>query len=141
MLLSISLFCVIIRKRMMNTKKEILIVDDSATNVFLIESVLGEYGFKTVTANNAKEAFKVIEKKIPDLILLDILMPQISGIEFIKTIKANPKHINIPIIAVSAVTDEDSISTILELGANGFINKPIIIPELIERIKSVLLIS
>lgn len=125
----------------MNTKKEILIVDDSATNVFLIESVLGEYGFKTVTANNAKEAFKAIEKKIPDLILLDILMPQISGIDFIKTIKANPKHINVPIIAVSAVTDEDSISTILELGANGFINKPIIIPELIERIKTILTLA
>ena len=74
---------------MKNSKKEILIVDDSATNVFLIESVLSEYGFKTFSANNAKEAFKAIEKKIPDLILLDLLMPQISGFEFIKTIKQN----------------------------------------------------
>ena len=117
---------------MKNSKKEILIVDDSATNVFLIESVLTEYGFKTVSATNAKEAFKAIDKQKPDLILLDLLLPQISGFDFIKTIKQDPKNQTIPIIAVSAITDEDSITEILALGANSFINKPIIISNLIE---------
>lgn len=123
---------------MKNTKKEILIVDDSATNVFLIESVLTEYGFKTISASNAKEAYKAIDKKKPDLILLDILMPQISGVEFIKTIKQNPKFLAIPIIAVSAITDEDSITEIISLGADIFINKPIIISDLIDKINSIL---
>jgi CheY-like chemotaxis protein len=123
---------------MKNSKKEILIVDDSATNVFLIESVLSEYGFKTISANNAKEAFKAIEKKIPNLILLDLLMPQISGFEFIKTIKQNNKFAAIPIIAVSAITDEESINEILKLGADIFINKPIIISDLIDKINSIL---
>jgi len=123
---------------MKNSKKEILIVDDSATNVFLIESVLSEYGFKTFSANNAKEAFKAIEKKIPDLILLDLLMPQISGFEFIKTIKQNNKLTAIPIIAVSAITDEESINEIMKLGADIFINKPIIISDLIDKINSIL---
>jgi len=122
---------------MKNSKKEILIVDDSATNVFLIESVLTEYGFITISASNAKEAYKAIDKKKPDLILLDLLMPQISGFDFIKTIKQNPKHQTIPIIAVSAITDEDSISEIISLGADIFINKPIIISDLIEKINSI----
>ena len=122
-------------KRMKNSKKEILIIDDSATNVFLLESVLTEYGYKALTANGAKEAFKQIEKKQPDLILLDILMPQISGFDFIKTIKQNENQRHIPIIAVSAVTDEESISEILNLGADLFITKPIIISDLLEKIK------
>jgi CheY-like chemotaxis protein len=122
---------------MKNTKKEILIVDDSATNVFLIESVLTEYGYKTISATNAKDAFKAVDKKKPDLILLDLLMPQISGFDFIKTIKQNPKNHAIPIIAVSAVTDEESINEIITLGADIFVNKPIIISDLIEKINSI----
>jgi two-component system sensor histidine kinase/response regulator len=121
---------------MKNTiKKEILIVDDSATNVFLLESVLNEYGYKAITANSAKEAFKAIEKKHPDLILIDILMPQISGFEFIKTIKRNPLLGSIPIIAVSAITDEESIREVIKAGANLFVNKPIIISDLLDKIK------
>ena len=125
---------------MKNTnKKEILIVDDSATNLFLLESVLNEYGYKAITANSAKEALKAIENKHPNLILIDILMPQISGFELIKTIKLNPSLHAIPIFAVSAITEEESIREILQAGAHLFINKPIIISDLLDKIKDIFL--
>lgn len=87
---------------------------------------------------NAKEALKRIEKVVPDIILLDLLMPQISGFDFIKTIKQNPKFQSISVIIVSALTDDESVNEIMNLGATDFINKPIIIPQLIEKIESVL---
>jgi len=122
---------------MTQSKKEILIIDDSVTNVFLIESVLNEYGYKVVSALNAKEAFKRIEKNIPDLILLDLLMPQISGFDFIKQIKANDKTDKIPVVVVSAATDEESMEEIMSLGATKFIKKPVIIANLINVIEGV----
>ena len=118
-------------------KKEILIIDDSATNVFLIESVLTENGYNTMSATNAKDAMKLMEKKTPNLILLDLLMPQISGFDLIKTFKQTSKFSNVPIIAVSAITDEDKISEIISLGAIFFLNKPIIINELLDKIQEV----
>ncbi len=120
------------------SKREILIIDDSATNIFLVESILNEYGYKTFSVLNAKEALKRIEKVVPDIILLDLLMPQISGFDFIKTIKQNPKFQSISVIIVSALTDDESVNEIMNLGATDFINKPIIIPQLIEKIESVL---
>ncbi|NJM15634.1 MAG: response regulator [Bacteroidales bacterium] len=71
---------------------EILIVDDSTTNVVLIEAVLSEMGYKIIPTLNAKEAYKAINKNIPDLILLDLLMPRISGYDFLKEIKKNDKN-------------------------------------------------
>jgi len=119
-------------------EKEILVIDDSVTNVFLIESVLNEYGYKVSSALNAKEAYKKIEKNIPSLILLDLLMPQISGFDFIKEIKSQEDTKEIPVIVVSAVTDEENIKEIMELGAVEFIKKPIVLTTLIEKIEQVL---
>jgi len=121
---------------MKKSNKEILIIDDSVTNVFLIESVLSEYGFKVISALGAKEGMKLIEKRIPDLILLDLLMPQISGFDFIKSIKNIPKYQNIPVIVVSALTDAADISEIMRLGASDFIEKPIVLTTLIEKIET-----
>lgn len=118
--------------------KNILIVDDSVTNVFLIESVLNEYGYGVMTALNAKEAQSKIEKSKPDLILLDLLMPQVSGFDFIKEIKQQEPYADIPVVVVSAVTDDDSITEILELGAVEYIKKPVVLTNLIEKIESIL---
>lgn len=123
---------------MSKAHKEILIIDDSVTNVFLIESVLNEYGYKVLSALNAKEAYKKMEKSTPSLILLDLLMPQISGFDFIKKVKADDHTAGIPIIVISAVTDEDSINEIMTLGAVEFIHKPVVLTQLIEKIEEVL---
>lgn len=117
---------------------EILVVDDSTTNVVLIEAVLGEMGYSITTTLNAKEAFKAIEKKIPDLILLDLLMPRISGYDFLKEIRNSNKTKNIPVIVISAVTDQLNIKKIMDLGADGFIKKPLDIEVLIDKVEKFL---
>jgi len=118
--------------------KNILIVDDSVTNVFLIESVLTEYGYGVMTSLNALEAEQKMQTVKPDLILLDLLMPQVSGFDFIKKIKKDPAFAEIPVVVVSAVTDEDSVDEILSLGAIEYIKKPVVLTTLIEKIESVL---
>ncbi len=116
----------------------ILVVDDSTTNVVLLEAILDEKGYQIETALNAKEAYAIIEKQTPDLILLDLLMPKISGFEFLEEIRRNKKTVNTPVIVVSALTDEDNIERIMSMGAVDFVKKPIDLQYLIDKVESVL---
>jgi two-component system, cell cycle response regulator DivK len=124
----------------MDEKKEfkILVVDDSTTNVVLLEAILDEKGYQIETALNAKEAYSIIEKETPDLILLDLLMPKISGFDFLEEIRKNQKTVNTPVIVVSALTDEENIEKIMKMGAIDFVKKPIDLQYLVERVESVL---
>ncbi|HOP04199.1 MAG TPA: response regulator [Tenuifilaceae bacterium] len=115
----------------------ILIVDDSTTNQVLLEAILHEEGFETVTAFSAREAFKLIEKEKPDLILLDLLMPEVSGFDFLRKIKADSVLSTIPIFVVSAVGSLENRDTCMELGATEFFNKPIDIPNFIKQVKQI----
>jgi len=112
----------------------VLLVDDSTTNIVLLEAILEEKGYILHTALSAREAFSILEKEIPDLILLDLLMPKISGFEFLANIRAEERTRNIPVIVVSAVTNADEITRIRELGTVDFIRKPIDIQYLIDRV-------
>jgi len=116
----------------------ILVVDDSNTNIVLLEAILEDKGYLIQTALSAKEAADCIEKRVPDLILLDLLMPKISGFDFLEMLRIDDKTINIPVIVVSAVIDDESINRILSLGATGFIQKPVNIQNLIESVERVL---
>ena len=118
----------------------ILIVDDSTTNQVLLEAILHEEGFETVTAFSAREAFKIIEKEKPELILLDLLMPEISGFDFLKKIKAMHELSSIPVFVVSAVGTEENKDTCMELGAADFFSKPIDIPYFIKKVKQIALV-
>lgn len=122
----------------MAQNKTVLIIDDSVTNVFLIESVLIEYGYSVMTALSAAEAQIRLNKQKPDLILLDLLMPQVSGFDFIKQIKQTDNLADIPVIIVSAVTDGESIDEVLKLGAIEYIKKPVVLTVLIDKIETVL---
>jgi CheY-like chemotaxis protein len=113
----------------------ILIVDDSATNLVLLEAILQEEGYKTSTAFNAKEAFSIVEKNRPDLILLDLLMPQVSGFNILEKLKSDNATSKIPIIVVSAVNTKENIDTCRNLGALDFIAKPIDIPIFLDKLK------
>lgn len=117
---------------------KILVVDDSTTNVVLLEAILDEKGYHIETALNAKEAYSAIEKDPPDLILLDLLMPKISGFDFLDEIQKNELTKNTPVIVVSALTDEENINKILEMGAIDFVKKPIDLQYLVERVEAVL---
>jgi PleD family two-component response regulator len=113
----------------------ILIIDDSSTNQVLLEAILHEEGYETVTAFGAKEAFKVIEKQRPKLILLDLLMPDISGFEFLKDLKKNHATKDIPVIVVSAVGSKENIDICMQEGAADFFSKPIDITYFVEKVK------
>jgi len=119
-------------------KYKVLVVDDSTTNVVLLEAILEEKGYKIVTALNASEAFSIIKKDPPDLILLDLLMPKISGFDFMEKIRKDEKTKNTPVIVISALTDEENISRIQKMNIIDFIKKPVDIQYLVNKVESVL---
>jgi CheY-like chemotaxis protein len=118
---------------------KILVIDDSTTNIVLLEAILTEKGYNIETALNAKEAFSRIEKQIPDLILLDLLMPKVSGFEFLEQLRKNKITKNIPVIVISAInTDDVNLNKIKEFEAVDFIRKPIDIQYLVGRVEEIL---
>jgi CheY-like chemotaxis protein len=120
-------------------QSRILVIDDSTTNIVLLDAVLREKGYVIETAMNAKEAFSRIEKQIPDLILLDLLMPKISGFDFLEQLRKNEKTAKTPVILVSALnTDDENIKRIKSLNAVDFLRKPIDIQYLVGLVEKVL---
>jgi response regulator RpfG family c-di-GMP phosphodiesterase len=116
----------------------ILVIDDSSTNVVLLQAVLTNKGYNIETALNVKEAYSVMGKKRPDLILLDLLMPKINGYEFLTDVKANSDFNEIPVVVVSALSDLESTQKALSLGAHSFIKKPVDIQKLVDLVESIL---
>jgi two-component system, cell cycle response regulator DivK len=116
----------------------ILVVDDSTTNIVLLEAILADKGYKIDTALNVKDAIQRMEKQVPDLILLDLLMPKISGFEFLEQLRGEERSRNIPVIVISALSDDQNINRIMEMGAVEFIKKPIDIQHLIARVERTL---
>ena len=112
-----------------NDKKEfrgeVLIVDDDADTLFTISEIVQACDCKTVLAKNGVECLKVLESKTPDLILLDIMMPEMDGFQTISRIKKNPKWAGIPVFAVTAKAMLDDKAVILRHGFDDYIPKPI----------------
>ncbi len=122
----------------MAENQKILIIDDSNTNVVLLEAILGAKGYKIMTALSVKEAMNLIKKDRPHLILLDLLMPEISGFDFLENIKLNERLSTIPVVVVSALTDDINIERTKEMGAVEFIKKPVNIQTLVSTVEFVL---
>ncbi len=122
----------------MSGKKTVLIIDDSNTNVVLLEAILNTKGFDTLTALSVKEAKPLFKRNKPDLILLDLLMPDISGFEFLEGVESNAELKAIPIIIVSALTDDISIEKTRKMGAVEFIKKPVNINTLVNVVEEAL---
>lgn len=116
----------------------ILIIEDEAPIRDMIKFALEHTEFEIIEASNANEATDKIATKIPDLILLDWMLPGISGIDFVKQLKKNDNSKNIPIIMLTARAEEESKIKGLELGADDYITKPFSPRELVARIKTVL---
>ncbi|MGO1370528.1 MAG: response regulator [Senegalia sp. (in: firmicutes)] len=121
----------------MNNKK-ILVVDDEENIVELIKYNLKNNGYDIITAFDGEEAYIKAIKENPDLILLDIMLPMLDGIEVCKKLKKNKQTENIPIIMLTAKTEETDKVLGLEIGADDYITKPFNIRELIARVKAVL---
>jgi CheY-like chemotaxis protein len=118
--------------------KKILIVDDSNTNVVLLEAILNSRGYQIQTAYNVDEAQHMMARERPELILLDLLMPKISGYQFLDELKRNEKTRDIPVIIVSAVTDAPNIQKTFDLGAVDYIEKPVDINALVSKVEKTL---
>lgn len=114
---------------------KLLIVDDVQTNVLLLRALLGKEGYGMLIANNGQEALNVIEKELPDLILLDVMMPGMDGFEVAERLKGDEITTNIPIIFLTALDDTESIVKGFKLGASDFISKPFRKEELMARIR------
>jgi len=115
--------------------KTILVVDDKASMRKLVESYLREQGFRVVTTGNGREALFAARHEKPDLILLDIMMPEMDGYEFIR---AHSKERDTPIILLTAKLDESDKVLGLELGADDYITKPFGMREMLARVRAVL---
>lgn len=114
----------------------ILIVDDTPTNLDVISEALSNAGFDVAIATSGERALQQIERKLPDLILLDIMMPGIDGFETCRRLKANQRTCDIPIIFMTALVDADSKVRALELGAVDYVTKPFYEQEVLARVKT-----
>ena len=115
-------------------KLKILIVDDVPLNILLVRKMLGLFTFKVKTAANGQQALDMISNEVPDLMLLDLMMPGIDGFEVIRRVRASDGTKDLPIIILSALNSEADIVKGMELGANDFVNKPIIMERLINSV-------
>ncbi|MBO4557019.1 MAG: response regulator [Bacteroidales bacterium] len=112
----------------------ILIVDDVPLNVKLVTKMLSQFNFRVRTAANGLAALDAVQQEIPDLILLDILMPVMDGFEVLKILRANPRTADIRVIILSALNTVDDVVKGYNLGANDFITKPIILQKLVNSV-------
>lgn len=119
--------------------KKILIIDDSKTIIIFLKTILKSEGYTSIYAClSAQEAYKILDKRSIDLILLDVVMPEINGIEVCKAIRQNPEHKHIPIIMVTGDDSDETLKKSFDAGADDFTTKPINFINLNTRITSVL---
>jgi class 3 adenylate cyclase len=124
-----------------NQPARILVVDDTPANVKLLADLAGAKGYRVTTASSGAQALAAIEAAPPDLVLLDVVMPGISGYEVCRTLRANPATAVLPVIMVTALDPAEERVKGLEAGADDFLAKPIHQPELIARVRSLLRIK
>lgn len=113
---------------------KILIVDDVMSNVLLLKVLLTNEKFAIATASNGRQALEQVEKENPDLVLLDVMMPDMSGFEVAQHLKSNPNTADIPIIFLTALNSTADIVKGFQVGVNDFISKPFNKEELIIRV-------
>src|SRR4051794_34529777 len=127
---------------------KIAIVDDNETNLMIIEKILHKAGYnRLVLLSSAKELYQYLQLDAPnhnqpevslDLILMDLMMPEIDGMEACRTIHSNERFYDLPIIFVTAVGDSNTMAEAMDAGALDYVMKPINKIELLARIRSVL---
>jgi CheY-like chemotaxis protein len=118
--------------------RKILLVDDSATVLMMERMILASERFQVVTANNGEEAQKRAREELPDLILMDIVMPKMTGIQACRAIKEDPATKHIPIILVTTRGEAESMEAGYSSGCNDYVTKPVNSAELLGKIRNLL---
>src|SRR5262249_56585588 len=106
-------------------RPRVLVVDDDATGLEVLQAVLADEGYDLVGARNGREALERAQESVPDLILLDAMMPVLDGFETLRRLRADPVLAEVPVIMVTALHDRESRLRGIEAGADDFITKPI----------------
>lgn len=120
------------------SKSTILVVDDNPQNLELLQAYLEDLECTVIAAVDGPEALKVVAKQNPDLILLDIMMPRMSGFEVCRRLKAAPETADIPVVMVTALNELGDIERAVAAGTDDFLSKPINKLELLTRVRSLL---
>jgi len=125
-------------EREMIAASKVLVVDDNSQNLELLVAYLETLGCKVTTAVDGIDALEKVRGAVPDLILLDIMMPRMSGFEVCRKLKSDPATRDVPIIMVTALNELGDIERGVECGTDDFITKPVNRLELLTRVKSLL---
>ena len=116
----------------------VLVVDDNQQNLELLLAYLEEVDCKTLSASDGEQALEAVKTSSPDLILLDVMMPKMSGFEVCRRVKNDPKTAEIPVIMVTALNEMGDIERAINSGTDDFLSKPINKWELVTRVKTML---
>jgi len=116
----------------------ILVVDDNAANAELLEAYLAGFAWDVETVNSGAAALERVGREQPDIILLDIMMPDMSGYEVCRRLKSSAETRDVPIIMVTALTQVEEVEEAVDAGTDDFLSKPVNRLELVTRVKSLL---
>jgi DNA-binding response OmpR family regulator len=121
-----------------NDSPKIVVVDDDFELLKLIAMLLRRIGAESKTFYDGREALEYLEQETPDLIILDLMLPDIDGYIILRQIRAQPRFEHVPVLILSAKVDPNSIRKGLEYGADGYVTKPYIANSLIDRVRLLL---
>ena len=114
---------------------KVLVVDDESFIINLLKNGLTEEGFNVITASNGFDAILAVEEQQPDVVINDIMMPRLTGLEFLRALKNNPATADVPVFLISAMDQADMVQQGLKQGAVDYITKPFKVSEIIGKIR------
>ena len=116
-------------------RKKVLIVEDNELNMKLFHDLLTAFGYQTIQARDGKKALELARAEMPDLVLMDIQLPEVSGLDVTKMLKADPELAGIPVIAVTAFAMKGDEQRIREGGCEAYLSKPISVASFVATVK------
>jgi DNA-binding response OmpR family regulator len=116
-------------------EKKILVVDDETFILNLLRNGLTENGFEVITADNGFDAILAVEEQRPDCVISDIMMPRLSGLDFLKALKNSKATKDVPVILISAMDQAEMVQQGLDMGAVDYITKPFKINEIVGKLR------